>query len=128
MKGSITRGVDGAELRVTNSGEAPAFVTIVGLFPDRKSAVTSYTSGSSFLVAAPNRDTIFQHLDPGLAGTTVGIVVLSNVPAGEATRLSLPKEGTPGQATEIAEQLRRALATLNIRADTRVVAFTEKPN
>jgi hypothetical protein len=116
VRGDITRGAQDLALDVTNRGDRRAFITVVGLAPGRRSAAFHYRLGNRYIDVPAHETATVRNLPPEFEGATVAIVVLSDVPAGESVRVSLPTELSPARAGELAEKLRQDLASLNIHA------------
>jgi hypothetical protein len=124
VQGDITRGVEDIKLLVTNGGDGRAFVTVVGLVPGKKrAAVFNSTQGEFLTVPAHETVTINNLPTDEFEGTTVALLILTEVPAGEAVRQSLPASVSLENAMDLSERLRQKLLLLNIRAEIRVVNF-----
>jgi hypothetical protein len=130
--GDITRGVDDVRLHVTNAGTARAFVTVVGLSPEASPGVVFNRTGDVFLEIAPGEVATIKNLPPEFERTRTVIVVLTGVPAGEAVRVSLPRPASPllhpERASDLAEEVRRALAELGIEAQVRTIGLPSGKN
>ena len=120
-RGAGPRGIQDVELVVQNGGDARAFVTVVGIFPERKRAVVFYRTGDTFVAAAPKGTTPVKNLPPEFEGATKFVVVVTGVPAGEAIRMSLPAAVSAAEADTFAEDLGRSLEALSVRSERRVV-------
>jgi hypothetical protein len=118
--GETTRGVDGFKLEVTNDGAGKAYVTVLGFVPGSKH-LRSYNGGPGFLVAPPRTKIEIKNLPREFEGATVLLVVLCNVPAGEAISKSAPPEVSADRAADVVERLKSELAALNVRAEIRLV-------
>lgn len=122
VRGDVTRGIEDVALDVTNGTDRRAFLTVVGLVPGRKAAGYYYRHRGKYLELPPGVTTEVKNLPPAeLEGSTVLLLVTTDVPAGEVVRNVTPPTATPETAEQDAEQIRRALGELNIRADVRVV-------
>jgi hypothetical protein len=123
IRGDVTRGVEDVALDVTNGGTRQAFVTVVGLAPGRRTQAFHYRVGNRYIGVPPRETVAVANLPPEFAGTTVVIVVLSDVPAGEPIRLNLSPTASPENAQELTAQLHAALEALGIASDIRVRPF-----
>jgi hypothetical protein len=121
VRGDPARGIEDVQIDVANAGSARGFVTIVGLGPGDRRPVVHNRSGETFLVVPPGETAAVKNLPPEFEGVTAVVVVLSNVPAGEAVRVALPPTAGADGASDIAEKLRAALTANNVRAETKVV-------
>jgi hypothetical protein len=118
----VTRGIEDVALDVTNGTDRRAFLTVVGLVPGRKAPGYYYRHQGMYLELPPGVTTEVKNLPPvELEGSTVLLLVTTDVPAGEAVRNVTPPAISPETAEQDAEQIRRALRELNIPADVRVV-------
>jgi hypothetical protein len=124
-RGDVTRGIEDVELVVTNNGNERAFVAVVGLFPGGRRPDIFSRAGTTFVGVAASETTVVRNLPLEFEGATVVLVVLTNVPAGEAIRVNLPASPSPllspDRAADLGEHLRRALEALNIRSQVRVI-------
>lgn len=122
VRGDVTRGIEDIALDVTNGTDRRAFLTVVGLIPGRPKPGYYYRHQEKYLELPPGGTTEVKNLPPvDLGGSTVLLLVTTDVPAGEAVRNVTPQTVTPETADQTADHIRRALGDLNIRADVRVV-------
>lgn len=122
VRGDVTRGIEDVALDVTNGTDRRAFLTVVGLIPGRPKPGYFYRSEEKYLELLPGGTTEVKNLPPvELEGSTVLLLVTTDVPAGEAVRNVTPPAATPETAGHTADHIRRALGDLNIRADVRVI-------
>lgn len=123
VRGDVTRGIDDVALDVANGTDRRIFLTVVGLAPGRKSPAYHYRSEGRYIEAPAGGTAAVKNLPPEFEGSTVLLVVSTHGPAGGVVREVMPPAVTPESAASDAEQLRKALADLDIDADVRVVAL-----
>jgi hypothetical protein len=125
--GDVTRGIEDVELVVKNDGTERAFVTVVGLAPGGRRGVVFNQSQGSFLAVNAGEAQSLKNLPPEFEGTTVVLVVLTNVPAGEAVRINLPTSPSPllspDRGGDLGEHLRAAMEALNVRTQVRTISL-----
>ncbi len=126
VRGDVTRGIDDITLDVTNGTDRRVFLTVVGLAPGRKVPAYHYRSEGRYIEVPAGGTAAVKNLPPEFEGSTVLLVVSTHGPAGGVVREVMPPTATPGSAAADAEQLRKALADLDIDADVRVVALPAK--
>lgn len=120
VRGEPARGIGTIALDVQNASDRRAFVTVVGLIPGRSRPVYHYRSEGRYLDAPPQTTTAVTNLPPEFEGTTVLVVFLTRVPAGEAVR-EAPSAASRDSAEEYAAGVRKALTELGIDADSKMV-------
>jgi len=115
VRGSAPRGPGSIpDLVVENRSDRKAFVTVVGLSPNRRPAVL-YRETQRFVDVPPHGSRVIQNLPESFDGSTLLLVVLTGSPAGEAVRDSLP-DRSQGEAIEgVRDALVRALEALGYR-------------
>ncbi len=123
VRGDVTRGIEEVALDVANGTDRRVFLTVVGLAPGRKIPAYHYRSEGRYIEVPAGGTAAVKNLPPEFEGSTVLLVVSTHGPAGGVVREVLPPAVTPGSAAADAEQLRTALADLDIDADVRVVAL-----
>jgi hypothetical protein len=122
VRGDVTRGIEDVALDVTNGTDRRAFLTVVGLASGQKRPGYYYRHQGKYLELPPSVTTEVKNLPPvELEGSTVLLLVTTDVPAGEVVRNVTPPTVTPETAEQDADHIRRSLGELNIRADVRVV-------
>lgn len=126
VRGDATRGIDDVTLDMTNGTDRRVFLTIVGLVPGRKTAAYHYREQQQYIEVPAGGTAAVKNLPPEFEGSTVLLVVSTHGPAGGVVREVMPPAATPASAAADAEQLRKALADLDIDADVRVVALPAK--
>lgn len=126
VRGDVTRGIDDVALDVANGTDRRVFLTVVGLAPGRKTPAYHYRSEGQYVEVPAGGTAAVKNLPPEFEGSTVLLVVSTHGPAGGVVREVMPPAATPGSAAADAEQLRKALADLDIDADVRVVALPAK--
>lgn len=123
VRGDVTRGIDDVALDVANGTDRRVFLTVVGLAPGRKIPAYYYRSEGRYVEVPAGGTAAVKNLPPEFEGSTVLLVVSTHGPAGGVVREVMPPAAAPGSAAADAEQLRTALADLDIDADVRVVVL-----
>lgn len=126
VRGDVTRGIEDVALDVTNGTDRRAFLTVVGIIPGQPKPGYYYRHQGKYLELPPGGTIEVKNLPPSdMKGSTVLLLVTTDVPAGESVRNVTPPTVTPETAEQDAEQIRRALRELNIPADVRVVPLPQ---
>lgn len=124
VRGDVTRGIEDIALEVGNGTNRRVFLTVVGVVPGRKTPGVFYRHQGKYLELPAGGTTTLRNLPPSdLGGSTVLLLVSTDVPAGEVVLNVVPAPLTPETAQAAAEQIREALRELGISSDVRVVTL-----
>jgi hypothetical protein len=122
VRGDATRGIEDIALEVGNGTNRRVFLTVVGIVPGRKSPGVFYRHLGKYLELPAGGTTTLKNLPPSdLGGSTVLLLVSTDVPAGEVVLNVAPASFTPESAQAAAVQIREALRELGISSEVRVI-------
>lgn len=105
------------DLAVENRSDRRAFVTVVGLSPNRRPAV-HYREAERFIDIPGHASRTIRNLPEPFDGSAVVLIVLTGSPAGEAVRDSLPPVAPAADLDGVRTSLLAALQDLGYRGVT----------
>ncbi len=122
VRGDVTRGIEDIALDVGSGTNRRVFLTVVGIVPGRKAPGVFYRHQGKYLELPAGGTTTLKNFPPSdLGGSTVLLLVATDVPAGDVVLNVLPATLTPETAHLGAEHIRASLHELGITSVVRII-------
>lgn len=122
VRGDVTRGIEDVALDVGSGTNRRLFLTVVGIVPGRKAPGVFYRHQGKYLELPAGGTTTLKNFPPtDLGGSTVLLLVATDVPAGDAVLHVMPGTLTPETAHLGAEHIRASLRELGIASVVRII-------
>lgn len=122
VRGDVTRGIEDVALDIGNGANRRVFLTVVGIVPGRKAPGVFYRHQGKYLELPASGTTTLKNFPPSdFDGSTVLLLVATDVPAGDAVLNVLPATLTPQTAHLGAEHIRASLHELGIASVVRII-------